>query len=221
MDINDFKKPKRGGRTKLLLRTKVEEAIKNTRSNNQAARYLGVSVMTYKKYASLYGLWDQHNNKKGVGITKGFIKNAIKLEDVFAGKYPKYSLVRLKHRMVARKLLKEECSVCGFDERRITDRKSPLIITFKDGDRNNYAKDNLHLVCYNCMFLTAGTPTVAHKSKIIQSFNNPDLFTTDKKFKVENIERATANEIEEENEQFDEFDFEELRNKLLDQLEEN
>jgi hypothetical protein len=221
MDINDFKKPKRGGKAKLLLRTQVEEAIKNTRSNSQAARYLGVNVLTYKKYAKLYGLWDQHNNKKGVGITKGFIKNAVKLEDVFAGKHPKYSLVRLKHRMVARKLLKEECSVCGFDERRLTDKKSPLILTFKDGDRDNYAKDNLHLVCYNCMFLTAGTPTVAHKSKIIQSFNNPDLFTTDKKFKVDNIEKATAAEVEKENEHLDEFDFEELRNKLLDQLEEN
>lgn len=221
MEIDDFKKPKRGGKAKLILRTQVEDAIQNTRSNSQAARYLGVNVLTYKKYAQLYGLWDQHNNKKGVGITKGFIKNAVKLEDVFAGKHPKYSLVRLKHRMIARKLLTEECSVCGFDERRVTDKKSPLILTFKDGDRANYAKDNLHLVCYNCMFLTAGTPTVAHKSKIMQSFNNPDLFTTDKKFKVDNVEKATAAEVEEENEQIDEFDFEELRNKLLDQLEEN
>jgi hypothetical protein len=223
MEINDFKQPKRGGRAKLILRSQVEDAIQNTRSNSQAARYLGVNILTYKKYASLYGLWDQHNNKNGVGITKGFIKNAVKLEDVFAGKHPKYSLVRLKHRMIARKLLKEECSICGFDERRITDKKSPLILTFKDGDRTNYSKDNLHLVCYNCMFLTAGSPSVAHKSKIIQSFNNPDLFTSDRKFKVGTIEKIVAAEVEKETLDTEEvnIDFEELRNQLLDQLEGN
>jgi hypothetical protein len=158
-----------------------------------------------------------------VGITKGFVKNAVKLEDVFSGKHPKYSLVRLKHRMIARKMLVEECTYCRFSERRITDKKSPLILTFKDGDRTNYTKDNLHLVCYNCMFLTAGVPSVAHKSKILQSFNNPDLFTGDKDVRIDIIEKSATFEVEEENTKIEEadIDFEELRNKLLDQLEES
>lgn len=220
MDINDFKKPStRKG--KLILRSQVEEAIKNTRSNSQAAKYLGINILTYKKYASLYGLWDQHSNKKGIGITKGFVKNAVKLDDVFAGKHQNYSLARLKHRMIARKLITEECSYCGFTEKRIDDKKSPLILTFKDGDRTNFDKDNLHLVCYNCMFLTSKMPTVAHKRKIVQSFNNPENFNRLGKLNVDLIEKASSEEMEEETtENIDEIDFEELRNQLLDKLEE-
>ena len=221
MDINDFKKhsTRRG---KLILRVQVEEAIKNTRSNSQAAKYLGINILTYRKYARLYGLWDQHSNKTGVGITKGFVKNAVKLDDVFAGKHPNYSLARLKHRMIARKMIDEKCFYCDFSERRINDKKSPLILTFKDGDRSNLTKDNLHLVCYNCMFLTSKMPTVAHKRKIVQSFNNPDNFNKLDKLNVDLIEKASADEMEEQTTEFnDEFDFEELRNKLLDELEGN
>jgi len=221
MDVNDFKYPRRTGQSKLILRGQVEEAIRNTKSNRQAAKYLGVHETTYKKYASLYGLYEGHSNPRGCGISKGFSRNIIPLDDIFAGKYPKYSLIRLKHRMLARHMITEECSYCGFTERRIKDKKSPLILTFKDGDRTNYAQDNFHLVCFNCMFLTAGTPQVAHRSKIVQSFNNPDAFSKSATFDTSKVELRERNLMADEEEQYTEDDFEDLRNEILDELEEH
>ena len=45
------------------------------------------------------------------------------------------------------------CSACGFSERRLTDMKLPLIISFKNGHRNDWRIDNLKWLCYNCAFI--------------------------------------------------------------------
>ena len=217
MEINDFKRPRKD-RHKPLLRSQIEDAIKNTRSNSQAAKYLGVHPLTYKKYASIYGLYDQHSNKRGVGVSKGFINKGVKIEDVFAGKHIGYNLVRLKHRMIARRIIKEECSYCNFSERRITDKKSPLILTFKDGDRKNYNKDNLHLVCYNCMFLTSGAPSVAHQNHIEYSFENPDAFVKDKKLNVSHIELDNPPDIQVVDE---DIDWASLRDEIYNEMNES
>lgn len=168
----------KGGRPPLLpiLRAQIEEAQRHTNSNLQAARYLGVSYKRYKKYAELYGLFEQHSNVKGIGISKGFGKSptSIPLKDILAGKYPKYSLAKLKNRLIARKKLIEVCSLCGFHERRITDNKVPLMLAFKDGNRAHLQLDNLHLLCYNCMFLTTGAPSVVYRGSIERSFTDPD-----------------------------------------------
>ena len=50
----------------------------------------------------------------------------------------------------------EECSNCGFKERRVVDYKIPLILHFKDKNKQNYRKENIELLCYNCYFLTVG-----------------------------------------------------------------
>ena len=34
----------------------------------------------------------------------------------------------------------EECSVCKFHERRVSDYKMPLLLNFKDGNKKNYRK---------------------------------------------------------------------------------
>lgn len=220
MEINDFKRSRKD-RHKPLLRVEIEEAIRNTRSNAQAAKYLNVHPATYKKYAMMYGLYELHSNKTGVGISKGFIKKGVKLEDIFSGLYPKYSLVRLKYRMIARKLLTEQCAYCGFSERRITDKKSPLILTFKDGNRTNYSKDNFHLVCYNCMFLTSGAPSIAHQNHMEYSFEHPEAFPNDKKLNVSRIEAnedLLADDIEALG---DDVDWSELRNEILNEMNEN
>ena len=153
----------------------IEHAQANTKSNAEAARFLGVGYMRYRRYAKIYNLFDQHLNQKGVGTAKGYAAKAstIPLKDVFANKHPGYNLIRLKHRMVARNLLIEECSLCGFKEKRITDSKTPLLITFKNGMKD-FTQDNIHLLCYNCLFLTTGAPSVAHRGYIEKSFEEPD-----------------------------------------------
>lgn len=165
----------RGGRAIPLSRAEIVHAQSNTKSNMEAARFLGVGFERYKRYAKIYNLYDSHANPRGFGTPKGFGARAsvIKLKDVFANKHPGYNLVRLKNRMIARGLLHEECGMCGFSEKRITDGKSPLLITFKNGVKD-FARDNLQLLCYNCLFLTTGAPTVAHRGYIEKSFDAPD-----------------------------------------------
>lgn len=166
----------RGRPHKIILRSEIEEAQRHTNSNHAAARWLNVSYLSYKKYAKLYDLFDRHLNKDGIGIAKGFAKRptSIPLRDILAGKYPKYSLAKLRNRLIARKKLVEECTCCGFKERRITDGKVPLMLTFADGDHTNFTLSNLQLYCYNCMFLTTGAPWVVNRQQIETSFRSPE-----------------------------------------------
>lgn len=153
----------------------IEHAQANTKSNMEAARFLNVGYERYKRYAKIYNLFDQHLNQKGIGTAKGYAAKAstIKLKDVFANKHPGYSMIRLKHRMIARNLILEECELCGFKEKRLTDSKTPLILTFRNGKRD-FSQENLQLLCYNCLFLTTGAPTVANRGYIVKSFEEPD-----------------------------------------------
>ena len=117
-----------------ILKSRIEEAQRNTNSNRQAAIWLGVNYETYKRYAKIYGIFDRHANPLGLGTSKGYAKHpkSVALRDVFANKRPNYSMIRLKRRMLARGYLDEKCGMCGFEERRVTDNKSPLMLTFKN-----------------------------------------------------------------------------------------
>lgn len=173
-----------------ILRADIEEAQRHTNSNLQAARYLGVSFRRYKKYAELYGIYERHLNKSGVGIDKGFSKapTSIPLREILAGQHPTYSRRKLKNRLIARGKLKEQCTLCGFHERRVSDGMVPLILSFKDGDKHHMALENLELLCYNCIFLTQGAPNVIYKTtlekvmhgqKITRITQQPPITTAD------------------------------------------
>jgi hypothetical protein len=72
----------------------------------------------------------------------------------------------IKKKMVEEGHLKEECSMCGFNERRVSDYKIPLILNFKDNDSNHYNLGNIRFLCYNCYFLNHGD--IFNKSDINQ-----------------------------------------------------
>ena len=110
-----------GGRFKPISRAEIVYAQSNTKSNRQAAKFLGVGMARYKRYAKIYNLYDSHANPLGIGTNKGFARRSstVPLRDVFANKHPRYSVIRLKNRMVARKMLVNECAMCGFCEKRM------------------------------------------------------------------------------------------------------
>lgn len=164
-----------------ILRTQIEEAQRHTKSNMEAARWLGVNYKRYKQYAELYGLFERHLNMKGVGTDKGFAARptSIPLREILDNKHPTYSRRKLKNRLIARGKLKEQCAVCGFDERRITDNRLPLVLSFKDNDPTNMRLENLELLCYNCMFLTTGAPNVAYRRSIEKSFEGKNVKGTE------------------------------------------
>lgn len=153
-----FQKPlKIPGRRKVLTKKMILDAQANSKSASECARWLSVSFNTYKKWAQYYQVYDNVKNQSGKGIKKGFATYRISLEDIFEGKTEsKYSNATFKKRLVDEGYMQEECSVCGFNEGRITDGKIPLHIDYIDGDSSNKSFENLRLLCPNHYFLFNG-----------------------------------------------------------------
>jgi hypothetical protein len=153
-------------KAKPLTKEDILRAMRNTKSNKAAARYLSVSWMHYKRYAKLYNgedgrtLFDNHLNQAGKGIPK-FLNNSKKepaLLDLIEGRVPmtNYRPEKVRSRLIKEGLLKEECYLCGFKERRVSDYKMPLILDFIDRNKRNYKQVNLRLLCYNCYYMNIG-----------------------------------------------------------------
>jgi hypothetical protein len=152
---------KRGLGAQPLMELEILEAQLKARSAMEAARLLGTSYNTYKKYARKYGIFENLKNPDGNGIRKGYNikKGRYSLEDLLDGKYPEYPVYKLKQRILLNGYMLEKCNNCGFEERRITDHKVPLMLDFIDGDRKNHKYDNLRMLCLNCSFLINGNLT--------------------------------------------------------------
>jgi hypothetical protein len=146
----------------------ILRAMRHTKSNRSASRYLNCSYQHYKKWAKLYeateegykSLFEQHLNQSGVGIPK-FLPNKGKepaLKDIVEGRLDisSFSPEKIKYRLVTEGYLKEECNSCGFHERRVLDYKIPLLFHFKDKNKKNYRKENIEFLCYNCYYLSVG-----------------------------------------------------------------
>lgn len=136
-----------------LLKVDIERAYAHSKSAFAAARYLNVSYLTFKKYATLYGVFK--TNQRGEGIPKIRNKGAVGLQEILSGKHPNYSIRRLKERLIHSGMLSKECHLCGFKEER-PNGKVPLSLYFKDGNGKNFDIGNLELRCFNCMYLTTG-----------------------------------------------------------------
>ena len=145
---------------KPLSKEMVVAAQANTKSNMAASRYLHVSYQHYKRYAKMYKLFETHKNQSGKGIPK-FLKGKGKepaLLDIIEGRVSAahFTPAKIKYRLIEAGYLLEQCSMCGFQERRVLDYKMPLLLHFKDNNKSNYSRENIELLCYNHFFLTVG-----------------------------------------------------------------
>ena len=158
---------------KPLSKEMIVAAQAKTKSNMAAARYLHVSYQHYKRYAKLYGLFENHKNQSGKGIPK-FLKSKGKepaLLDIIEGRVSAahFTPAKIKYRLIEAGYLLEQCSMCGFQERRVLDYKMPLLLHFKDNNKSNYSKENIELLCYNHYFLTVGDIFTEKDVKQIES----------------------------------------------------
>jgi len=154
---------KRKARTTMLLQSQIEQAMKVTRSNRAAAEYLRVSYPLYRKFAKMYKnengvtLFDLHYNQSGSGISKiGSSARRSKLDDILLGKHPTYPRHKLLARLIVNGYFPEQCSNCGFCQKRPGDLKVPLVLNMLNGDKTDYRIDNLEVLCYNCYFVNVG-----------------------------------------------------------------
>jgi hypothetical protein len=166
--------------SKILTKEDIIRAQKVTRSNMAAARYLHVSYNHYKKYAKVYKndegvtLLEAHMNQSGEGIPKFAVSGIdnIPLMDVLEGRVPieHFDPRKIKARLLSEAMLVEVCGRCGFAERRVTDQKIPVILSFKDGNKKNWHLDNLEFLCYNCSFLYAASPIEEKQAEAMEDY---------------------------------------------------
>lgn len=165
--ITPFKIKKKRGRGAIpLLESEILEAQAKAQSAAQAAKYLNVSYITYKKYAKLYNIHASFSNKSGKGVPKP--KNPrygkYPIAELLEGKFPDYPLWKLKDKLIRSGIKKPSCEQCGYCERRITDNKIPLLLVFEDNNDKNHKLENIKVFCYNCAF-TAGKIWVKIKDR--------------------------------------------------------
>jgi hypothetical protein len=155
---------------KIFTKEDLLRAMKYTKSVRAAAKYLSCSYQHIKPYFKMFRvdeedpnsltLFEVHKNQQGKGIPK-FLPNKRRepnVKKIFneGVGWESFNVDKIRVRGVAEGYLKDECYTCGFQERRITDYKIPLLLNFKDGNKCNYLKSNLEQLCYNCYFLYVG-----------------------------------------------------------------
>lgn len=183
---------------KPFLKDDIERAMRMTKSNRAAARYLNCSYTHYKRYAKNFTdengvtLFDKHLNQSGKGISK-FLPNRGKepaLQDIIEGRVSidSYTPEKLKNRLIQESYLEECCANCGFNERRVIDYKVPLILNFKDGNKKNWRIENLELLCYNHYFLYIGNIFTDKQVQHIEDYN-PSTYQSDVTWELDDYYR--------------------------------
>jgi hypothetical protein len=164
---------RRGKGARPILESEILEAQKNSNSAAGCARYLGVGYNCYKKWAKTYGIFQ--TNSAGKGELKHYWspnKGKYPLNQILEGQFPDYPIYRLKDKIIRSGIKEAKCENCGFDERRITDQKMPLLISFKDGNEKNHILENIEILCYNCMFIMGRG--YIRRGKVEFNFVDPD-----------------------------------------------
>lgn len=145
------------GRRTVITKSMVENAIKNSKSQSEAARWIGVSYNTYKKWAKFYELWDDHLNPQGKGIKKVSANWSVSMEKILSGELE----YKLPYKVFRKRLVDEgyknnECEQCGYAEVNFAHKEVCLLIDFDDGNEYNYKFENLKLLCPNCFLSING-----------------------------------------------------------------
>jgi len=162
-----------GGAARPLLESEIKAAQIISKSAMDAARNLDVSYNTYKRWAKKYGLHESFKNIAGKKISKTQRdpkKGKYPVDDILAGMYPDYPTFRFKKKLFNTGYKKEECEICGYNEKRINDGKAPLILDYVDGNVKNKALDNLKVLCLNCCHNTRG-----YVSRGKKNFHDTDI----------------------------------------------
>ena len=188
-----------GRPSKILKKEDRQRAMKMTRSNRAAARYLHVSFTHYKKYAKMYKddesgstLYELHKNQAGKGIPK-FLSNGGKeppIIDLIEGRVPveHFDPQKIKQRLIFEALIEEKCAYCGFSERRVLDTKVPLVLNHKDGNKKNWNLDNLEFLCYNHAFLYATSPITDKQVEAMEDYVDRNVEEVDWELDEHHIE---------------------------------
>lgn len=148
-----------------LTKEQILNALNATLSIKSASRYLGVSYPHLRNWMKFYDgkdgstMIEDYGNRGGKGMPRYLTMNKEpKLLDLLNGRIDikQFSTKRIKYRLIEEGYLEEKCNCCAYSERRMSDYKTPLLINFKDKNKNHWRLENLELLCYNCFFIYHG-----------------------------------------------------------------
>jgi hypothetical protein len=193
-------------RPKAFTKGEILDAMDKTKSVKAACRYLGCSYQHLKRVMKMYTdettgktLFEIHKNQCGKGVPK-FLSSKGKeppILSILDGtlEASTFHPEKLKYRLIEGGHLKEECSNCGFHERRLTDYKIPLILNFKDKNKKNWTRNNIHMLCYNCYFLFVAE--VFNDAELEQLESTRTLFKTTETidFQLDDYQKKRLEEI--------------------------
>ncbi|MGB3852153.1 MAG: HNH endonuclease signature motif containing protein [Tunicatimonas sp.] len=121
------------------------EICKSANSMAEAASKLGLHFNSFKKRACELGCYAP--NQAGVGISKS--KPWIPLEEIIESNlHPYYQTYKLKQRLLAKGIKKNQCERCGIIE--WNGKSINVELHHIDGNRTNHFIDNLMMLCPNC-----------------------------------------------------------------------
>lgn len=78
----------------------------------------------------------------------------IPLSEILEGKHPQYQSYKLKIRLIQENILKDECSICGWNKKSNGQKFTSCELDHIDGNPLNHKLENLHILCPNCHSLT-------------------------------------------------------------------
>lgn len=169
---------------KILTKQQILKAYNAGGTHKQAARLLGVFPSTYKTYAKLFideetglNFWESKKNLGGKGL-KRFNYSKGQYDDIYAlleGNNINTAVLdvdRFKESLIRNAIIEEKCNKCGFHERRIFDKKVPVLLNFLDGNKLNWLRENIEFLCYNCYFLTIGEIFTAKQIQGIEDYKD-------------------------------------------------
>jgi ribosomal protein L44E len=143
---------KRGKGYRPIMKSEIEEVQKQTPFAAAQARLLGCHFSTYKKYCKMYGIWNPKPNEKGKRNMFDPSRGKYPLTEILEGKHPHVSDWMVKDKLIRSGTFPPKCNICGYDKRRIVDKKICLLLDHMDGDQTNFKRENLQLLCLNCTY---------------------------------------------------------------------
>jgi hypothetical protein len=127
----------------------IINAAMTTTSASAAAAKLNLKYSTYKKYATLLGVFKK--NQSGKGMKKPFLDGDVRkipLNEILEGLHPQYQSNKLRCRLFQEKIKEEKCENCGLFE--WLGKKISLEVDHRDGNPHNHILNNLRILCPNC-----------------------------------------------------------------------
>lgn len=115
---------------------------------SEAARNLKMPFSTFRGMAKRLGCYSPNPGWPAGIIRRGRKSTYHKLDDIFAGKFPKTSSYKLKLKLFNEKIKENKCEICGVSEWQ--NKPISCELDHIDGNSKNHELANLRILCPNC-----------------------------------------------------------------------